>query len=516
MFRRRAVLAGAALASLMATVAPLGPAAAQTGPAPDEPVTVQAPFSAAEPAPAPPEPSIKAGPGQYGPPEWLPLRNPAYVGCVRTNCAGPYHGEWAIDFIDPESTPGDPIYAAGAGQVRINETGSGCGPSAPGNTLQIDHGGGVLSLYGHLHTVLVANGQWVDQNTQLGTMGTTGRVDPCGSEHLHYAKFLNLVPVDPGPLKACHGSTLVTYPQVLGHTSWDTIAPPWLGPATQVRSDGTACAGGGGGGDDVPSDFNGDGISDVAIYRPSTGQWYVRNGNPALVTWGGAQGDIPVPADYNGDGTDDVAIYRPSTGQWFIRNGNPALVTWGGSPGDIPVPADYNGDGTDDVAIYRPSTGQWFIRNGNPALVSWGASDAVPVPADYNGDGTDEVAIYRPSTGQWFIRNGNPALVTWGATDGIPVPADYNGDGAADVAIYRTTTAQWFIRNVSPGLVTWGSPGDVPSPGDFNGGGADVAIYRPGTGQWFIRNGNPALVTWGGGSGDVPLALPWAIYDAFF
>ena len=73
-------------------------------------------------------------------------------------------------------------------------------------------------------------------------------------------------------------------------------------------------------------------------------------------------------------------MYRPSTGQWFVRGGNPGVVTWG-AVGDVPVPADYDGDGRTDMAVYRPSTGQWFVRNGNPALVTWGASGDQPLRA---------------------------------------------------------------------------------------------------------------------------------------
>jgi hypothetical protein len=78
-------------------------------------------------------------------------------------------------------------------------------------------------------------------------------------------------------------------------------------------------------------DYNGDGMVDIAVFRPSEGAWYVQ-GQP-LVLWG-TSGDIPVPGDYNGDGIVDIAVFRPSEGVWYIQ-GQP-LVFWG-STGDIPL-----------------------------------------------------------------------------------------------------------------------------------------------------------------------------------
>jgi hypothetical protein len=125
------------------------------------------------------------GPGVYGDPVWLPLRESAAVNCVLNNCAGPYHGYWAIDFLDPANQPGDPIYAAGAGQVSITSQSQQCGgEGTPGNYLSVNHGGGVVTRYLHLSQILIEDGQWVDENTVLGLMGSTGYNVPCPTNHL--------------------------------------------------------------------------------------------------------------------------------------------------------------------------------------------------------------------------------------------------------------------------------------------------------------------------------------------
>jgi hypothetical protein len=195
-----------------------------------------------------PAASLAAGPGQYGPPEWLPLRvssdgQPYDVGCVKMNCTidgAPYHNYWAIDFIDHADQPGAPVFAAGRGQV-MDVVGSftACGPSnTPANFVYIDHGNAVHTIYVHMSTVSVVQGQWVDENTQIGTIGAVGYTFPCPAYHLHYAVYgRTSASIDPGPLKACHGGSLVSYPGALGYSSWDSL-PPWeLG----VWSDGTSC-----------------------------------------------------------------------------------------------------------------------------------------------------------------------------------------------------------------------------------------------------------------------------------
>ncbi len=248
----------------------------------------------------------------------------------------------------------------------------------------------------------------------------------------------------------------------------------------------------------APADFDGNATTDVSVFRPSNGTWYVNGG--ATTTWG-TSGDIPVPGNYTGTATTNVAVYRPgSSGTWYI-NGGP-IVTWG-TPGDIPVPGDYNGDGTTDIAVFRPNTGTWFVNGG--AVTNFGTSGDIPVPGDYNGDGTTDIAVFRPSTGTWYVNGGG--ITNWGTSGDVPVPGDYNGDGTTDIAVFRPSTGTWYVNGGA--IVNWGTSGDIPEPGNYSGTATtDIAVYRPSNNTWFVRNG--ATTTWGT-TDDIPLPLPAAI-----
>ncbi|MDQ4133556.1 MAG: VCBS repeat-containing protein, partial [Actinomycetota bacterium] len=75
---------------------------------------------------------------------------------------------------------------------------------------------------------------------------------------------------------------------------------------------------------------------------------------------------------YDGDGDTDMAVFRPSNGYWFVNGG---AITQFGTSGDIPVPADYDGDGDTDIAVFRPSNGYWFVNGG--AITQFGATGDV-------------------------------------------------------------------------------------------------------------------------------------------
>ena len=282
------------------------------------------------------------------------------------------------------------------------------------------------------------------------------------------------------------------------------------------------------------SDFDGDGLSDPGIFRPTfgpNGLWYsMLSGGGTFQIYFGSSDDIPVVGDYDGDGKADAVIWQPSTGLWYgPRTGAGTIVIQLalGQYGDIPVPCDYNGDGAIDPAIYRPSTGLWFGTTADGQTVVLNANLGVqpgdiPVPADYDGDGKCDPAIMRPGAGPggtnlWYavLSGGGTFQIYFGEPGDIPVPADYDGDGLADAVIFRPSIGLWYgPRTGAPEIVTQmylGQPGNIPIPGDYDGDGAtDPAIYDPNTGMFYGVNaaGNAVvLYNFVGAGGDIPIAV---------
>jgi len=269
-------------------------------------------------------------------------------------------------------------------------------------------------------------------------------------------------------------------------------------------------------------DFDGDGRSDIAVFHPALGNWFVeyssRTNFPFAEPLGNADA-VPVPGDYDGDGRTDLAVYIRPEGVWRIllsgQSENPLRIQQWGWKDAAPVPGDYDGDGKADLAVFHQAAGNWYIQYsslGNaPVAEQFGWWETVPAPADYDGDGVTDIAVYCPSTGTWYIQyslwwyDHGWDEIQWGWREAVPVPADYDGDGRADIAVFHRAAGNWYIKyslqNNAPQAEQFGWWQVKPVPADYDGDGkTDIAVYYPGAGMWYIRKsttGQMRQVQWG-------------------
>lgn len=230
----------------------------------------------------------------------------------------------------------------------------------------------------------------------------------------------------------------------------------------------------------VSGDFDGDKKEDYNVVVESGGYlyWAIRRSSDGALYYAlwGITGDRLVPADYNGDGRSDVAVYRPSTGTWFVfmDNGTVKVQPWGLAE-DIPVPGDFDGDSIADFAIWRPSTGEWWVLNssipiggaGYFSVTQWGLPGDIPMIGDYDNDGKTDRTVWRSSIGYWFVLNSSNnaiEMTQWGLPGDVPRVGDFDGDGKLDFTVYRPDWGMWFHNHRKDGkwsYVQWGLPGDA-------------------------------------------------------
>ncbi|MEP7038830.1 MAG: choice-of-anchor V domain-containing protein [Acidobacteriota bacterium] len=320
-------------------------------------------------------------------------------------------------------------------------------------------------------------------------------------------------------------------PTVFDTKSWTFI---WKAPAERVGKvsfymAGNAANGDGGTSGDfiyttskstltgtATSNFDTDGSSDIAVFRPSNGVWYSLNSSNGNFKGNqfGTGGDQIVPGDYDGDGITDYAVFRPSNGTWYVNGSTAGFMSLQfGASGDIPVVGDYDGDLKNDFAVFRPSNGTWYIKrssDGGFDFRQFGIGTDKTAQGDYDGDGKTDLAVFRPSNGTWYIQKSRDgfAAVPFGAAEDKPVPADYDGDGKTDVAVFRPSNGTWYIQKSRDGFsgVQFGAIADKPVPADYDGDGkADVAVYRDGI--WYLlRSSDNSFYSVGfGTSEDIPV-----------
>jgi autotransporter-associated beta strand protein len=285
----------------------------------------------------------------------------------------------------------------------------------------------------------------------------------------------------------------------------------------------------------VPSDFNGDGLSDI-FWQNASGQASIWEMNANALIGGGGVSPNPGPSwteigsgDFNGDGHADILWQNTSSGQVSISEMNGNTMIGGGAVGPNPGPSwkaigtgDFNGDGLSDILFQNTSTGQVSISEMNGTNeIGGGTVSANPGPAwkavgtgDFNGDGFSDILFQNTSTGQVSIweMNGD-TLIGGGPVSPNSGPAwkaigtgDFNDDGRSDILFQNTTSGQVSIWEMNGNSLIGGGPvSPNPGPswhavgtGDFNGDGHSDILFQNASGQASVweMNGNTLI---GGG-----------------
>jgi murein DD-endopeptidase MepM/ murein hydrolase activator NlpD len=519
---RPALLAGAALATLLAS---LGAVSAQETATPPEPTaTVRDPQN--------PSLVLPFVAGQM----WRVTCGYTHQDDNSRGICGHSGSQWNRYALDlqhvggSQATAGQPVLAAADGRVTEAEDDSGLGWH-----VYINHGGGYTTVYGHMREPpTVAAGDEVHQGDVIGLAGCTGR---CTGDHVHFVLLKGGVSVPPEPL--CGYIGLKPGQIIKGCT-----APPpgsQLGsvpPATPVPTPTP----------NVPNaDVNGDGRSDGIIYYRSGVESRLDRfslvdpvGGPVPV-WRGETTAAPadlgglVAGDFSGDGRPDVAALARGPGCTFGLLVFVAETDWLVSPdprgwwssgdgcerpvSDV-VSGDFDGDVRADVALlYQDNVGALRVdvlrSDGKRFLLEqaprWSETLALARAAqllagDFNADGLDDVAVlFGAFSCQRDIRvllsSDKPqqggGAVWWRAADCKAPPvldaaaADFDGDRRDDVLLFEQgapgsrqvdvlhSDGQKLNASAQPWWREEGAHSAVYAvmPGDFTGDGrADLAL----------------------------------------
>jgi hypothetical protein len=275
----------------------------------------------------------------------------------------------------------------------------------------------------------------------------------------------------------------------------------------------------------VAGDFNGDGISDLAVPSEFNETVTVLLGNGdgtfQTVAESSTVGNSPsseAVGDFNGDGKLDLVVVDSRLGiaQMLLGNGDGTFTSTAGpetgtTPSSVAV-GDFNGDGKLDLAVANSGSNTVTILLGKgdgtftpAASPATGTTPCWIAVGDFNGDGKADLAVANSSSNTVTILLGNgdgtftgAASPATGTAPNSIAAGDFNGDGKQDLAVANgsSNTLTILLGNGDGTFTPTASPATVPSPsllqvGDFNGDGkVDLATNNLNVGTLSILLGN--------------------------
>lgn len=251
----------------------------------------------------------------------------------------------------------------------------------------------------------------------------------------------------------------------------------------------------------IPSDFNGDSKTDLALFNRTKGYWYVFSPESIQPVQSNKFcywiDETPLPGDLDGDMKTDITCFNATRKSWPSllsgTNFNFAEKRVPVNQYSKPMYMYIDEDSKADYALYSPSE-QLFTAylstkdydTSRSIRVLIGGISSVAVPGDYDGDKKEDLAVWSPETGIWEIAYAKD-LIALAITNPIGVPQPIVGCGIAAAA---NNTAP---KNCVTHTFEFGKTGDIPLPADYNGDGrTDIAVYHQDTNKLEISFGGGA------------------------
>jgi hypothetical protein len=305
---------------------------------------------------------------------------------------------------------------------------------------------------------------------------------------------------------------------------------------------------------EVPDDFNGDGVSDIALTQANgeEGVWHMSGtsvigggdtGAPPLGWTPVAVGDFYdfVGQQQVGDRYDNLPPEEQGVATWLLEDGKgefgvmqyatvftsqAATLVEIGSPGGtwaLKGVGDFNGDGQSDLLLQDATgnVGIWELNGsaiiGGGIVANPGGTWQVAGVGDFNGDGKSDV-LFQNASGEVAVWEMDGTSVIGGGDIGNPGGSwavkgvgDFNNDGHADI-LFENASGEYAIWEMDGTQIVGG--GDIGNPGgswqfaavgDYTGAGADI-LFQDASGNLAIWEMNGTQIVGGGVIGDAGVA----------